>query len=416
MDTALEFTNRLVTLLRSERHAMAEFLVALAEFERRGLYRQRGHTSLFSFLHRELKLSAGSAQLRKTAAELINRLPAVEGALREGKLCLSSVCELAKVVTTENCAEILPRFFGLSSRDAAAVVASIRPVENPPRREVVVPIRATSAPAAVTTSAAAPAAASRDAASPAPARVALFHAHEVRAPPSGRAEPVERRASEARPVAKPTSVDWLDADQARIHLTVSKAFLKKLDAGRDALSHSMPGASRENVLEAALDLLLAERARRKGLTAKPQKTVRPSRPDHVPAHVRREVWARDGGRCTFPLPSGEPCGATHQLELDHIVPRACGGASTADNLRIRCRGHNLEEARRVLGDEVMNAYAPRSTASREGPRPQAGEGRNPSPRGPLARPRMRARAVTGPATQEWGPDGSAGGGRAQPST
>ncbi|ACL67502.1 HNH nuclease [Anaeromyxobacter dehalogenans 2CP-1] len=350
MDNAAEFTKRLVSLLRSERHAMAEFLVALAEFDRRGLWQQRGHTSLFSFLRRELGLSAGAAQYRKTAAELIQRYPAIEGALRDGKLCLSSVCELAKVVTAENCAEVLPRFYGLSSRDAAEVAASIRPVENPPRREVVVPIRAAAVPAAVTAPGAAP---------------VLFRAPEPNAPnrveiaapvEPARSEPVDLRA--APRAAKPGSVDWLDGDSARMHLTVSKAFLKKLDAARDALSHSMPGASRENVLEAALDLLIADRERRKGLTARPQKTVRPStRPDHIPAHVRREVWARDGGRCTFLLASGERCGSTHRLELDHILPRACGGASTADNLRIRCRGHNLDEARRVLGDALVDAYA-----------------------------------------------------------
>ncbi|ABC83782.1 HNH endonuclease [Anaeromyxobacter dehalogenans] len=350
MDNAAEFTKRLVELLRAERHAMAEFLVALAEFDRRRLWRERGHNSLFSFLHRELKLSAGSAQLRKTAAALIQRYPAVEGALREGKLCLSSVCELAKVVTPETCAEILPRFFGLSSRDAAAVAASIRPVENPPRREVVVPLRL-AVPAAL------PAKASGDAA---PARVDLFHAHETRpvSPATEPATPIPAADCVAVPVAKPSSVDWLDSDQARMHLTVSKAFLKKLDAARDTLSHSVPGATRENVLEAALDLLIADRDRRKGLTARPQKNVRPSKPDHVSAHVRREVWERDGGRCTFVLASGERCGSTHQLELDHVVPRACGGASRADNLRIRCRGHNLEEARRVFGDGLIVAYAP----------------------------------------------------------
>jgi hypothetical protein len=183
---------------------------------------------------------------------------------------------------------------------------------------------------------------------------------------------VERYAiapgSPVMPVAKPSSVDWLDGDSARMHLTVSKTFLKKLDAARDALSHSMPGASREDVLEAALDLLLTERDRRKGLTAKPQKAIRPAKPDHIAAHVRREVWARDGGRCTFLLASGEPCGSTHQLELDHVVPRALGGTSTADNLRIRCRGHNLEEARRVLGDHVMDAYAARRRGGAPAPR------------------------------------------------
>ncbi|ACG72602.1 HNH nuclease [Anaeromyxobacter sp. K] len=345
MDTALEFTNRLLTLLRSERHAMAEFLVALSEFDRRGLYRERGHTSLFSFLRRELGLSAGAAQYRKTAAELIRRYPAVEEALRDGRLCLSSVCELAKVVTTENCTEVLPRFFGLSSRDAAAVAASVRSVENPPRREVVVPVR---------TASEVPAAASAP---------ISFRAPELNAPnrvetdgrsEAARSEPVELRA--VSPAARPSSVDWLGGDSARMHLTVSKAFLEKLDAARDALSHAMPGATREDVLEAALDLLIADRNRRKGLTARPQQTPRPSKPDHIPAHVRREVWERDGGRCTFVLPSGEACGSRRRLELDHVVPRARGGASTADNLRIRCRGHNLEEARRIFGDRVMDAY------------------------------------------------------------
>ena len=44
----------------------------------------------------------------------------------------------------------------------------------------------------------------------------------------------------------------------------------------------------------------------------------------------------------------------------------------------------------------------------------AGEGRSPSPRGPRGSPRTRAREVTGPAQQGWGPDGFAGGAGAQP--
>jgi len=42
----------------------------------------------------------------------------------------------------------------------------------------------------------------------------------------------------------------------RIHLSVSPAFLEKLEASRLALSHSLPGASDEDVLTAGLDLLL----------------------------------------------------------------------------------------------------------------------------------------------------------------
>ncbi len=72
---------------------MADFLIALADFDRRKLWRDLGHASLFTFLRRELGLSAGAAQYRKTAAELVQKLPEVEAALRDGRLCLSTVIE-----------------------------------------------------------------------------------------------------------------------------------------------------------------------------------------------------------------------------------------------------------------------------------------------------------------------------------
>jgi hypothetical protein len=55
---------------------MADFLVALADFDRRRLWVELGYSSLFSFLHRELGLSKGAAFYRKTAAELVQRFPA----------------------------------------------------------------------------------------------------------------------------------------------------------------------------------------------------------------------------------------------------------------------------------------------------------------------------------------------------
>lgn len=110
MPIAHESTSHLAALLRNERVAMADFIVALARFDAKELWRELGHASLFSFLRRELGLSAGAAQYRKTAAELVRRFPEVETALRAGRLCLSSVIELSKVLTLENTAEVLPRF------------------------------------------------------------------------------------------------------------------------------------------------------------------------------------------------------------------------------------------------------------------------------------------------------------------
>jgi hypothetical protein len=43
--------------------------------------------------------------------------------LGEGRLCLSTTSELAKVLTAENGSEMAPRFFGVSAREAQVLVA-----------------------------------------------------------------------------------------------------------------------------------------------------------------------------------------------------------------------------------------------------------------------------------------------------
>jgi hypothetical protein len=70
---------------------------------------------------------------------------------------------------------------------------------------------------------------------------------------------------------------------------------------------------------------------------------------HGPATVRDAVFARDKGRCTFVGSTGKRCGATHHLQIDHIVPYAKGGPKTLGNLRLLCERHNKQEAERVLG-------------------------------------------------------------------
>ncbi|MBL0276561.1 MAG: hypothetical protein IPQ24_10795 [Anaeromyxobacter sp.] len=133
----------LAGLLSRERAAAADFLLALADFDQRRGWEVLGHASLFAFLTRELHLSKGAAFLRFTAARLLPRFPAVEAPLRDGRLCLSTMGELARLLTPENQAELLPRFFGLSTREAKEVAAAISPRQDPPRREVVTGLPAT---------------------------------------------------------------------------------------------------------------------------------------------------------------------------------------------------------------------------------------------------------------------------------
>ncbi|HSN68249.1 MAG TPA: HNH endonuclease signature motif containing protein, partial [Thermoanaerobaculia bacterium] len=99
---------------------------------------------------------------------------------------------------------------------------------------------------------------------------------------------------------------------------------------------------------------------RRGLVEKPRREPKPSRREgYIPAHVRRAVWKRDGGRCQFPLEDGGVCGSTHQLEFDHIEPIGMGGLSTVENVRVACRPHNVRAAREVYGDALMDRYTSR---------------------------------------------------------
>ncbi len=61
----------------------------------------------------------------------------------------------------------------------------------------------------------------------------------------------------------------------------------------------------------------------------------------IPAAVKREVWRRDGGRCRYvDRTSGRRCGSQHLLQIDHVVPYACGGAAEPNNLRLLCAAHH----------------------------------------------------------------------------
>ncbi len=66
-----------------------------------------------------------------------------------------------------------------------------------------------------------------------------------------------------------------------------------------------------------------------------------ARSRYIPVAVRREVWRRDQGCCSYVDPhSGRRCGSRYRLEIDHVVPFALGGATELWNLRIRCRAHH----------------------------------------------------------------------------
>src|SRR5512140_3808005 len=255
MMTASELSARLAALLRDEHHALAEFLVALAAFDEEKAWADLGHRSLFDYLHRRLGASTGAAVYRMTAAQLIQRHPEVTEPLRSGALCLTSVVELSKVLAPDNVREVLPRFFHASKREAQAIAAELRPAESVPRRMVVTALDPAPLPLA---------AATRQEAAVHPANQGDAGRDSVHL--ANQAAPPLELPSAEPPRA---TVEHKTATEARLHLTVTRSLLKKLDQARDALSHSHPTATEDQILELGLDLILARHAKRRGLGAKP---------------------------------------------------------------------------------------------------------------------------------------------------
>ena len=124
----------------SERQATAELVLVLSELERRRLYLDYGHSSLYSFCCERLGLSAGAAMRRINSARVILQHPEVYYKLRDGDLCLSAVAEMYKILETENAAKVLECAQGKSRREVEKLIAQELPAVAP-KKERIRPIK-----------------------------------------------------------------------------------------------------------------------------------------------------------------------------------------------------------------------------------------------------------------------------------
>jgi len=141
-----------------------------------------------------------------------------------------------------------------------------------------------------------------------------------------------------------------------LQCTIGRETHEKLRYVQELLSHQVPAGDLAQVLDRVLEAAIPELERRKfAATSRPRPTPgrrgRDSR--HIPAKVRRAVWARDGGRCTFVSDSGRRCECRTGLQFDHVHEYARGGEATVSGIRLRCRAHNQFEAERTYGSEFM---------------------------------------------------------------
>jgi len=334
-----------------ERQATAALLTLLAEVDTRRLFLGEGFSSLFQYATRRLHLSEPAAYGRITAARAARRFPALLPLVDEGALSLTTIGLLAPHLTDDNCASLVEAARHKSKREVELIVAALHP--QPDIRSSIRMLPAERRPATITATAAVPHV-------PNSASTSLLACDAT--PPSSTSDAASRTANSTatRPAASSTvrlrsAIAPLSPRRYLIRMTVNEETQQKLVRARDLLRHAIPDGDPAAIFGRALTLLLAQLERTKtGAATRPRKSARPAaaagiRARHVPAAVRRAVWARDQGRCAFISATGR-CDETGRLEYHHVVPFASGGATTVDNVQLRCRAHNAYEGALAFGD------------------------------------------------------------------
>ncbi len=326
----------------TERKATARLVALLAEMDVRRLYLAQGYSSLFGYCTRSLRLSEHAAYGRIEAARAGREFPVILDLLTDGSITLTTVCLLASHLTPQNHVEVLDKARHRSKRDVEQLIVAMRPM---PAVASLVRRLPDPKPAA--------------GAAPAPPDYIAAAACVLGVTPQEATGPVRPAAAVIRPLAP---------ERYKVQLTIDGATHDKLRQVQDLLRHVVPNGDPAVIFARALSVLLQDLERRKvAHVARPRPdTPSQTRTRHVPAAVRRAVWARDHGRCAFVGTEGR-CGERGFVEFHHVVPFAEGGETTSDNLELRCRAHNAHESRAYLGAPLVRehsiAYATRSGPS-----------------------------------------------------
>ena len=150
----------------------------------------------------------------------------------------------------------------------------------------------------------------------------------------------------------------LSEGRYKVQFSAGQRLHDKLRQAQELMRHRAPNGDLAVVLERAVDLLIAERKKQLfGKAAKPRRSSssKPARTSrYVPRAIRREVAQRAEEQCSFVAPDGHRCTSRARLELDHRVPYARGGSTSAANMRLLCRTHNRMMAERAYGRAFMS--------------------------------------------------------------
>lgn len=319
--TACEHICKELRYLVQKEHRIEQEILGLMKnvFENKW-HLELGYSSMYEFLVKDSGMSAGTANRRVQALQLIDQAPIAAQMIREGKLSLSNAAEINRALRVE---EKLERKEGIKKE---AVKAELR--------EKLSMILKSS------------------------------QGKSYRECQNILAQALPRQAEQKLVEAKETPTPH---GRTQLVVSITSELQAKFDELKSLLSHLDPNPTYEEFLELMANQLLMRLRKNKPtqnteatnspFSEKPTHSLRNTPTSeyfetdhstranlyaaHVPHPHRRTIWGKAGSRCSFvDKQTQKRCESTHLLEIEHIHPRAQGGTNQLENLTLLCRAHN----------------------------------------------------------------------------
>lgn len=328
--------SNLERLVKSERKIMHEVLVHIVEVEKRRLFLELGYSSIYKFLTQHLGYSEDAAYDRMAGARMLSKAPEIVTKLEEGSLnltqlvklnqCLQQEKKMGQPVTAKKTQELITQIENKTNFETEKILA-VALQQAPATYQKIKPQADDSVRVELT-----------------------FTAEEF------------ATLKQAQSLLSHIVTDN-DLAKAIVHLAtnlVQKFHGKnKVDRRKENFELSQYDSNKSQKespkLEPNPHLQLLQQPTPPRQTASSPAPVPPTtrrlrvkrkfRRRRLLAAVTRAVYGRARNCCQHIHPeSKRRCSSTYQLQVDHIIPVACGGSDELENLRLLCGVHNRFEA------------------------------------------------------------------------
>ncbi len=385
-------------LIQRDHTLEAELIAYLAEVDARRLYLEQACPSMFHYCVHVLHFAEGVAYKRITVARATREFPKLLVALEQGRLHLTAASLLAPHLNRECATEWLEAACHKTAREIKQWIANRKPkadvktsIRKSPTARLTADMSKGAAP-----SERGPTRASVTGLPRTVPRHAAAAADRIVPDASAPTTAAPRVAAQGNR----TSSAPLGANRYCVRFTIDAVVHEELQELRALLRHQIPDGDVAKIIGRAVHALLEQARRQKRGACSPARVSRSSqasampgpgfsaatagtdtstpasgaitpapeapskRPSRkIPTAIRRAVWERDGGRCSYVSRKGRQCGARDFLEFHHQVPWARCREHRESNIQLRCRSHNQHAAELDFGAQHMAACRKRRGTS-----------------------------------------------------